>query len=205
MTSSTLRPRALRRAAATAAALVGVLAARPAAAQFVSVGYSPVCAATPCSTFRFTLENRGATSLVFNTLTLTATAGNFVFAPDDPGAPTVGSVQGEDSQGEIGATATIGAGGTSLFTNFLVDAGFPFEVFAGASGFLDAEVDAAVAGGPAPTLSGAAFTFGASVQGSGGPVTIGGPAAVVPEPATLALVGAGLAGAAALARRRRAA
>jgi hypothetical protein len=191
----------LRRAARVAAVALTAAVASPAAAQVVSVANqpAPACTTALCTFLRFTLSNPGTGTLTFATLQLTATDG-FTFRPDVSGG-TSADVTGADAIGTQAATGTIGASGTTLFIDFAAPGAFPFQLGDGTTGFLDLQVES---GGPA--LGSGSFTFSGTLD-SGAPVSgpVAGPAptAVVPEPATVVLVGGGLAGLAAAARRRR--
>ena len=189
MRFATLR-RTLLPAVATAAALLsGAPAAR---AQTAGVYYSPGCGpSTLCSLVRFQFANYGASTMLVNSLTMTASSAAFAFAPSAGG---VALYQAADAIGPFGGSGTVAPGGTQLFINFLGGNGFPFELSAGTGGYVE------VALAQRSTLSSTAYTFSATVAGSG---TVTGSVAVLPEPATIALVGGGLALVGLAGRRRR--
>lgn len=178
--------------AARALCVASLLLAAPALrAQTVAVGYAPACASASCGIVRFGVTNTTASLLSLASLRLVAASNAFAF--DATGTPTF---QALDSFGPLGGPVTV-TGGTQLLADFVNGAGFPFELAAGATGFVDVEL----AGTPA--FATGAFTFTATRVGGGtvsGTVTA---TTVIPEPATVALTAAGLVALAVSARRRR--
>jgi hypothetical protein len=153
------------------------------------LGFGVAC--TPgipgCTSVRFTFTNSGA-DIGINSLNLIFTnAWTFTAG----GSSTVGTYSAEDSFGPFSGFTTISAGGTTASLNFLGDNGFAFELFAGASGYLDLE--ATGAGTPEATFM---------AETTLGPIEPGG-TSVVPEPSTVSLLGAGFAALALMARRRK--
>ncbi len=176
--------------AAAAALLLAALAA-PAAAQSISAGYRAGCGpGTGCAITRFTIA-AGSDALLLHALTLTAAPGTSTFVP----ASGFGTYAARDDVGSFGGSVLADLGGRRVFANFL-ETGAPFTLAAGSSGFVDLELAGA---GTTPL----AFTFAATL-GTGttvtGSVTV---TAVVPEPATLLLLGTGLAALGLLLPRRR--
>jgi hypothetical protein len=179
-------PSLLARRALGAVLLAGS-AATAAGAQAVTVDYAPACAGgSACGTVRFGISNPGAATLTLHTFRLTAAGAATAFRASGP--TTFGA---RDSFGPMGGPVTVSDAGRTLFIDFLADA-FPFTLTGGASGFVDVDL----AGRPA--LAGTPFSFTAT-----GPAgTFAGAVVAIPEPATVALTGAGLLALAAVGRRR---
>lgn len=195
-----LRTRAVRALAAAVGAVA--LAAAPAAAQTITVGFDPACGATPCEQIVFTVTNPGTTQLEIGFLRFIGASSEFAFA-DFGGAALFG---GTDSLSPLGFSVlgTLQDGGTTAAIDFLsTDNGAtPFTLDAGAVGTLSTTLAAV------PTLTGQSFRFDgrlADQTAISGTIALTGATSVVPEPATVALTGAGLALVGAFARRRRAA
>ena len=188
-----MRLAALRRAllpTVVAAALVSVAPA--AGAQTASILYAPSCGpGTPCSLLRVHIGNEGSSTLLFNAMTLAGTSGTYTFAPTGGG---VALYQAVDAVGPFGGSGTVSPGGSQLFIDVLGGNGFAFELAPGARGY----VEVALSGTPA--LADGAFTISATMAGGG---TFTRSLNVVPEPATVTLVGGGLALLGLAARRRR--
>lgn len=191
----------LRRAVAAAALALAAAApaAAPAAAQTITARYPVSCPAGPCAV-RFDIANTTGALLQFNSLQLASNNSAYAFYPFG-GAGTAARYEAVDASGPYDGFGTLSSANRSVFINFLEAGGlnFPFELAAGASGYVQLEVAGA------PVLTAGAYQFsavrpnGSQVSGSVGGV------AVVPEPATFALVAGGVAVLAAGARRRRAA
>jgi hypothetical protein len=182
--------RALLPAVVAAAALVG--GAPTAGAQSISSAYAPGCGpGTVCALLRFNFANTSSSAMLFNSLSLTSATGPLRFAPAAGG---VALYQAVDAIGPFGGTGTVTPGGTQLFIDFIGGNGFQFELGPGTSGYVEvplAQVSALVDRG---------VTFSAALQGGR---TFTGTVAVLPEPATFALVGGGLALVGIATRRRR--
>jgi len=181
--------RALLPAVAAAALLSGTSTA---GAQTVTAStfYAPSCGpSTPCTLLRFVFANAGASSVLFNTLTLTSTAAPFRFAPPAGG---IGLYQAVDAIGPFGGASSVGARGGQLVIDFLGGNGFAFELDPGTRGYVEVPL------AQAPALVNKAFTFEATLDG-GGAVS----GTITPEPATIALFGGGLALIGFASRRRR--
>lgn len=172
----------LRRALPTAvAALLG--AASTAGAQLhATAAYAPSCGpGTPCTLVRVTFENAGASSLLFNTLTLGSLRSTFRFAPAAGGTTLYQAV---DAIGPFGGSGVVAPppGAAQLFIDFLGGNGFAFELAPGTSGYVEVPLV------QAPAFTRGPFAFAAALDGGG---TVVG--TTTPEPATVALVGGGLA------------
>ena len=185
-------------AAATAAA---VLAASPAAAQVITVGYDAACGvATPCDQVTFRVANPSAGALEIAFLRLIGASSSFAFR-------NVGGVtlfQAQDALGPFGGEGTLEDAARRVAIDFLAPAagGAPFTLGAGGTGILNLTLAGA------PALTGVAFRFEGTLADArqiSGAIALTAAPTVVPEPSTVALVLVGLAGVAGVARRRRAA
>jgi hypothetical protein len=188
-----MRLAALRSALLPVAVAAALLSGAPAAgAQTVGTYYAPSCGpGTPCTLLRFQLTNPGASALLLNSLTLVGSSAPFRFAPSAGG---VSLYQAVDAVGAFGGSATVAPGGAQLFIDFLGGNGFAFELNAGTVGYVEVPLT------QTPALGGAAYTFAATLGGGG---TVSGSISVIPEPATIVLLGSGLALVGLATRRRR--
>jgi hypothetical protein len=191
--------RPARRLALATAALVGALGASSgaAAAQTITATYAPACGpGTPCTLVQFDITNGTGSQLDLATLTFISAGSPFLFAPVGGGSTLYQAV---DSFGGFGGIGAVSSGGTQVFINFL-DTSLPFTLLDGGSGFVALELEGT------PDLAGSSFRFSGELAGGG---TVQGrvlATSTVPEPATIVLMGSGLAALASgtvLSRRRR--
>ncbi len=189
-----MRLAALRRTMLPALAAAFVGGASTAEAQLINMAYAPTCGpGTTCTSLRFNIVNAGASTLLFDALTLTSNNAAFRFAPTAGGVALYSAF---DAVGPLGGSATVAPGGAQLSINFVGSSGFRFELTPGTSGWLDVPLS----GTPAiASNAGGTFSYAATVQGA--PLT--GSVAVLPEPSTYALLGTGMAVLGLGARRRR--
>ncbi|MDF1503939.1 PEP-CTERM sorting domain-containing protein [Roseisolibacter sp. H3M3-2] len=176
------------------AALLAAAAALPAGAQAaISVQYEGGCGPSLCGAVQFNITNTGASTLLINTLSLTATSNAFAFSPE--GSQLLGF---DDDLGDPTFVEGFVSGGTNLFIDFL-STGLPFELASGSTGYVEVSL------AQAPALTGGAFTFTGELPGDQsirGTVSAAS-AAVVPEPSTYVLLATGLGVLGLAARRRR--
>ena len=192
-----MRLAALRRALVptVVAAAAFVSGAPTAGAQSISAAYAPSCGpGTACALLRFNIANTSSSQMLFNSLLLTSATGPVRFAPAAGG---VTLYQAVDAVGPFGGSGTVAPGGTQLSINFATgvgSVGFPFQLDAGTSGYVEVPLAQVAA------LTDRGIMFSAALDGGG---TFTGTVAVLPEPATFALVGGGLALVGLVGRRRR--
>lgn len=183
--------RSLRAVALGAALSVGATAA---GAQTISVQYDAACGPSVCGSVQFNVANTTGSLLELNSLTLFASGASYAFAPIGP--TTVTAV---DDFSPFPADATVGAGGTQIFIDFLNPGPFPFTLDVGNTGYLELQLAGT------PELQGGAFTFSAVLSDQEtvrGTVSVAG-SSVVPEPSTYILMATGMGALGLIARRRR--
>lgn len=184
--------RALRAAALGAVLSLG---AATAGAQTISVQYEPGCGpSTFCGSVQFNVTNTTGALLELNTLTLFASGASYAFTPVGPTTATA-----SDDFGPFPAEATVAAGGSQIFIDFLNPGPFPFTLDVGNTGYLELQLAGT------PELQGGAFTFSAGLSNQEtvrGTVSAAG-ASVVPEPSTYILMATGMGALGLIARRRR--